>query len=63
MKHIELQKAANISNNAAVKLNKDEPVSMSVLLRICAALNCDFAGMMEAIPDKSDVEPELEENI
>jgi len=44
-------------------LNKDEPVSISVLLRICAALNSDFGDMMEAIPDKSDVEPELEENI
>ena len=49
-KHInktELRKAAGISTNVIAKLGKNGPVSMETLAKICAALNCDIADIVE----------------
>lgn len=49
-KHInktELRKAAGISTNVIAKLGKNDPVSMETLAKICAALNCDIADIVE----------------
>ncbi len=47
MNKIELQKAANISGNVLLRLNKDEFVSMESLYKICCTLNCDVGDVME----------------
>jgi DNA (cytosine-5)-methyltransferase 1 len=49
-KHInktELRKAAGISTNVIAKLGKNDPVSMETLAKICTALNCDIADIVE----------------
>lgn len=45
----QLRKAAEISPSTFTKLNKNELVSMEVLVRICKVLDCDFGDIMEVI--------------
>ncbi len=44
-----LRKDLNLATGTMSKLNKDEEVAMSVLLRICAYLNCDIGDICEAV--------------
>ena len=39
----------NIATGTMTKLNKDEEVALSVLLRICKYLGCDIGDICEAI--------------
>ncbi|GHT79238.1 hypothetical protein FACS1894104_3600 [Actinomycetota bacterium] len=50
----DLCEAANISGATMAKLGKGENVNTDILLRICAALECDIADIMEVVPDKND---------
>lgn len=53
-KHIskaELRRKADIAPNTMTKLNKDQPVSMDVLCRICKELDTDFGDIAEYVPD------------
>lgn len=50
MKKKDLRIAANLSPSIVAKLGKNENVSMDVLIRICTALECDIADIMELIP-------------
>ena len=53
-KHInktELRKAAGISTNVIAKLGKNDPVSMETLAKICTALKCDIADIVEMTGD------------
>ncbi len=50
MKKKDLRIAANLSPSIVAKLGKNENVSMDVLIRICTALECDVADIMEFIP-------------
>ncbi len=45
----QLRKMADISPSAFTKLNKNELVSMEVLIRICRVLNCDFGDIVEIV--------------
>lgn len=45
----QLRKAANISPSTFTKLNKNEPVAMDVLIRICRALECDIGDVVEIV--------------
>lgn len=56
MKKKDLQAAAKVSWASITKLSKSETVSMDVLMKICAALNCDIGDVMELKPDKIDAE-------
>lgn len=51
MKRTDLRKAAGISSSSLAKLGKDENVTTDVLLRICAALECNLNDIAEAISD------------
>ena len=53
MKKMELRRAAGISTNALAKLGKNENVNTGVLEKICHALNCQVADIME-ITDVED---------
>jgi len=48
----DLRKMADISTNTLAKLSKDQSVSMDIMLRICTALNCDIADIVEIVPDE-----------
>ena len=49
-KHItkaQLRQSANLSPATLTKLNKNEYVSMEILTRICAVLDCDIGDIVE----------------
>lgn len=52
LKKKDLQSAASISSSLITKLGRDEPVTTTVLMKICAALQCDIGDIMEIIPNK-----------
>ncbi|MDR1084482.1 MAG: helix-turn-helix transcriptional regulator [Deltaproteobacteria bacterium] len=47
IKKKELQEIADISASYITKLGRDEPVTATVLMKICAVLNCDIGDIME----------------
>ncbi len=55
MKKKELSEAAGISSSRIAKLGKNENVTVSVLVRICTALDCGIDDMMEFVPENKQV--------
>lgn len=53
MKKKDLQSAAGINSSFITKLGHDEPVTLTVLVKMCAYLQCDIGDIMEIIPDES----------
>lgn len=49
MSKADFRRAAEISTTTLTKLNKNEPVSMDVIMKICKALKCDVGDMMEVV--------------
>ncbi len=49
MTKTELRLAADISTTTLAKLGKNENVSTDMLVKICSALKCDIADIMEII--------------
>lgn len=54
MSKADLRKAAEIAPNTMTKLRRDEPVNLSILARICQALNCDFGDIIEYIREPNN---------
>jgi len=52
MKKHDLQQLSGISTTSIAKLGKGENITTGVLLKICRALNCDIADIMEVTPDE-----------
>ncbi len=53
MKKQDLRIAAQLSSSTVAKLTHSENVSTAVLLKICTALQCDIADIMEVVPDEN----------
>lgn len=51
MTAVDLRQATGIAPNTMTKLRKDEEVSLSVLVKICTALNVNIGDIMDLIPD------------
>ena len=51
MSQAELRQKAGIAPNTMTKLRRDEEVSLSVLVKICTALNVNIGDIMDLIPD------------
>ena len=51
MKKSDLRKVAGVSSSSLAKLGKGENVTTDVLLKICAALECDISDIVEVIDD------------
>ena len=51
MKKKELSVAAEISGYTMAKLNKDEPVSLEVMMRLCKVFHCDIGDLMEVVEE------------
>lgn len=49
MSKADLRKASEIAPNTMTKLNKNEPVQLSILCKICDVLGCDFSDIVEYI--------------
>lgn len=52
MKRSDLTRAAELTPYAAKKINKNEPVSLEVLMRICKVFHCDIGDICEVILDE-----------
>ena len=51
MTAVELREKTGIAPNTMTKLRKDEEVSLTVLVKICTALNANIGDIMDLIPD------------
>ena len=51
IKKSELAAAAEISDYAMTKLNKEEPVSLEIIMRLCKVFHCDIGDLVEIIED------------
>ena len=49
MKMSDLKRAINISSNTLTKINKNEPISLEILMRICKVFHCDIGDICEVI--------------
>ena len=54
MSKADIRKAANLAPNTMTKLRRDEPVSMSVLEKICGTLDADFGDIVQYIADTEE---------
>lgn len=52
MTKIELKDAAGISTGTLAKLGKNENVTTDVLVKVCKALDCDIADIVEIIREE-----------
>jgi DNA-binding Xre family transcriptional regulator len=52
MTAVELRQATGIAPNTMTKLRRDEEVSMTVLVKICTALNANIGDIMDLVPDQ-----------
>lgn len=50
MKKKDLAEVANISNYTITKMSKGENVTVDTLTKICNALHCDIADILELVP-------------
>ena len=51
MKKQDLRAVAHLSSSTVAKLTRGENVSTAILLKICTAIHCDIANIMEVIED------------
>ena len=47
----DLKEKAEISQNVMAKINKNEPISIESLEKICAAMQCDIGDVMEFVSE------------
>ena len=47
MNKADLIRAAEVGPNTLAKMRRDEPVHLSILCRICNALDCGFESIVE----------------
>lgn len=52
MKKKDLREAAGISTASMAKLSKNQNVNTDILVRVCKALDCDIADIMEIVNDQ-----------
>ena len=53
MNKTDLRVKADIGTATLAKLGKNQPVSMDVMLRICAVFSCNIADVMDVIPEEN----------
>ena len=51
MKKTDLAKAAEIPGYTMTKMNKNEPVSLEVIMRVCKVFHCDIGEVLEVLED------------
>jgi len=53
MTAVDLRQATGIAPNTMTKLRRDEEVSMTVLIKICHALDANIGDVMDLIPEET----------
>ena len=56
MSRTELRLRAGISSVSLAKLGKNEGVTTNVLVKICAALDCNIGDIMDVVPERGKYE-------
>ena len=56
MSKADLRRAAGIAPNTMTKLRRDEEVTLTVLNKICSALNANIGDVMDFIPEEENVD-------
>ncbi|MDD3414370.1 MAG: helix-turn-helix transcriptional regulator [Lachnospiraceae bacterium] len=51
MKGADLIRAAELSPYALKKINKNEPISLDMLMKVCKVFHCDIGDICEVILD------------
>lgn len=51
MRKTDLAKAAEITGYTMTKMNKNEPVTLEVMMRVCKVFHCDIGDVMEMIEE------------
>ena len=59
---MDFAKSVGISNATLAKLGKDEPVALTILMKICEQYNCKIQNILEFIPYKQKDKLNLGEN-
>ena len=54
MKKTDLMQIADISSPTLAKLSKGETITTEIIMRICAALNCQPGDIMEYVEEKNE---------
>ena len=60
MSKADLMKAAKISPNTMTKIRRNEEVSMTILNKICAALQVSYGDIVEYVPKESENKKSIE---
>ena len=55
MKKKDLRELAGIGNSTMTKLANNENVTVEVMAKICAALNCKLDDLIEIIPEEEEI--------
>ena len=53
MTAVDLRQATGIAPNTMTKLRRDEEVAMTVLIKICHALDANIGDIMDLIPEET----------
>lgn len=56
MSKADLRRVADISPNTMTKMRRDEMVALTVLDRICSALDADYGDILQHIPDQDIIQ-------
>lgn len=59
MKKMDLVEKVGISSSTLAKMSKGEPVSMSILEKLCDRLDCDFGDLINYEKKKVDKSDEI----
>ena len=51
----DLRKAAGLTSTAISKLGKNEPVHLTIVLKICTALDCDITDILEIKREEKNI--------
>lgn len=56
---MDFAKTIGISNATLAKLGKDEPVALTVIMRICEQYNCKIENIIECVPEEKENFPDI----
>lgn len=51
----ELRKSTGISTGTMAKMRNDEPVTLTIIEKICKELKCNIEDVVEIVPDSIDI--------
>ena len=50
----ELREKSGVTTTVMSKMNKEEPVHLEALMKICKVLNCNLSDIVDVVPQQQD---------